>query len=51
MPETASEFKKEMQRFLPQEHVTKTLGQENLWSFIIDLMEDLGKHLKMVSKI
>ena len=51
MPETASEFKKEMQRFLPQEHVTKTLGQENLWSFIVDLMEDLGKHLKMVSKI
>lgn len=43
IPETMGEFKKEMQRFLPREHMIQTLEQENLWTFIAYLIEDLGK--------
>lgn len=44
-PEMISEFKKEMMRFLPIEHATKTLEQENFWPFIAHLIEDLGRQL------
>jgi predicted nucleotidyltransferase component of viral defense system len=40
-PEMAADFKQEMRRFLPAEHISKTLEQENLWGFIIYLIEDL----------
>lgn len=45
-PETALEFKHEMQRFLPIEHANKTLEQEHLWNFIIYLIEDLGAQIR-----
>lgn len=38
----AQEFKKEMHRFLPLEQINKTVEQDNLWSFIVYLIGDLG---------
>ena len=37
----ASEFKKEMHRFLSLEQIKKTIEQANLWSFLVFLMNDL----------
>jgi predicted nucleotidyltransferase component of viral defense system len=42
----AIEFKQEMSRFLPEESLNKILGQDNLWSFIAYLMEDLGQQMR-----
>lgn len=46
VPETTKEFKNEMQRFLPQEHIKQTLEQENLWASILYLMADLKRQFK-----
>lgn len=43
---TAAEFKKEMHRFLPPEHVRQTLEQENLWPFLIGLIDNLDKEMR-----
>jgi predicted nucleotidyltransferase component of viral defense system len=40
------EFKREMSRFLPNEQVNKVVEQENFWSFIIHLMEELGNQVR-----
>ncbi len=40
------EFKQEMIRFLPAEHISRIVEQEQLWSFIIYLLEDLGNRIK-----
>jgi hypothetical protein len=45
-PQMALEFKKEMYRFLPLELVSKTLAQEDFWTFLINLMEDLYKQIE-----
>lgn len=45
---TVAEFKKEMHRFLPPEQVLQTLEQENLWLFLISLMEDLGSKIRQL---
>lgn len=45
-PERAEEFKQEMSRFLPAEQISRILDQEQLWSFIICLLEDLSTQLK-----
>ncbi|MEI6805471.1 MAG: nucleotidyl transferase AbiEii/AbiGii toxin family protein [Myxococcaceae bacterium] len=44
--EIATEFQQEMRRFLPLELVEKTLKQENLWAFIVNLMKDLGSQIR-----
>jgi predicted nucleotidyltransferase component of viral defense system len=41
----ASEFKQEMRRFLSVEQINKTLEQENLWTFVAYLIEDLGNQI------
>ncbi|MEI8320489.1 MAG: nucleotidyl transferase AbiEii/AbiGii toxin family protein [Alphaproteobacteria bacterium] len=43
--EIETEFKQEMQRFLPQESIKKILEQENLWGFLTYLMEDLTNQM------
>lgn len=45
-PKMELEFKKEMHRFLSADQINKTLEQENLWAFIIYLIEDLSKQLR-----
>lgn len=40
------DFKKEMQRFLPAEQISKVIEQNNLWDFIIYLMGDLGSKMR-----
>jgi hypothetical protein len=40
-PEMAFEFTQEMGRFLPVENIARTLQQDNLWNFIIFLLNDL----------
>lgn len=42
----AEEFKQEMHRFLPIEHINKTLEQEGLWGFLTYLIEDLGSQIR-----
>jgi len=39
------EFQKEMARFFPLEQVNKIIKQENMWSFIVYLINDLGIQL------
>jgi hypothetical protein len=46
--EMEAEFKKEMNRFLSSEQ-KKTLEQENFWSFIVYLIEDLGNLIRHMS--
>lgn len=41
-PQIGNEFKKEMQRFLPTQQ-NSVLEQENLWTFVMYLIEDLSK--------
>jgi predicted nucleotidyltransferase component of viral defense system len=41
----ALEFKKEMCRFLSLEQMNKIVAQDNLWAFIIYLIDDLGTQL------
>jgi len=43
-----TEFKKEMQRFLPAELVNNIISQENLWSFIIYLINDFREQLNRI---
>lgn len=40
------EFKQEMQRFLQAEQLHKVLVQNQLWSFLMYLMADLGKQIR-----
>lgn len=40
------EFQKEMARFFPLEQVNKIIKQDNIWSFIIYLIKDLGIQLR-----
>jgi predicted nucleotidyltransferase component of viral defense system len=40
------EFKKEMHRFLSLKQINKTIEQDNLWSFIIYLIGDLGAQMR-----
>jgi len=40
------EYKKEIHRFLPLEHVNKTVDQNNAWSFIVYLIGDLGVQIR-----
>jgi predicted nucleotidyltransferase component of viral defense system len=42
----SSEFKQEMSRFLPASQISKTLEQDNLWGFIVYLIEDLGNQIR-----
>ncbi len=44
------EFKKEMQRFLPAEQINKMIKQNDLWNFIIYLLNDLGTELNTLAK-
>ena len=44
------EFKKEMQRFLPQGLVNTTLAQENFWTFLTYLILDLSKNIRAFFK-
>lgn len=44
-PVMGTEFKLEMLRFLPKEHVDKILEQQNLWDVITYLIEDLGNQI------
>ncbi|MEK6734647.1 MAG: nucleotidyl transferase AbiEii/AbiGii toxin family protein [Pseudomonadota bacterium] len=44
----ALEFKQEIQRFLPINQINKTLEQDNLWSFIAYLIEDLGNQIHKI---
>ena len=46
----ALEFKQEMHRFLSLDQINKTVGQNNLWSFIVYLMGDLGVQLSQYLK-
>jgi predicted nucleotidyltransferase component of viral defense system len=41
------EFKKEMQRFLSIEQIKKIVDQNNLWSFIIHLINDLNTEMRI----
>lgn len=43
-------FKQEMYRFLPAEQINKTLEQEDLWPFIVYLMDDLGQRIQALIK-
>lgn len=45
-PEMAAEFKQEMRRFLSGEQLNQVLMQENLWSFITHLIDDLGNQIR-----
>jgi predicted nucleotidyltransferase component of viral defense system len=40
------EFKREMNRFLPNEQVSRVVEQENFWGFITHLMEELGNQVR-----
>lgn len=44
----SSEFNKEMLRFLPVEKVQKHMNKDNLWSFIIYLINDLDAKLRRI---
>lgn len=44
-PNMEIEFQKEMARFFPLEQVNKIIKQENMWSFIVYLINDLGIQL------
>lgn len=44
-PKMFKEFKQEMSRFLPTEQINNRLDQENLWGFVIYLLEDLGNQI------
>lgn len=44
------EFKKEMLRFLPMDQVHRVIEQENLWDFIVNLMNDLYDQTWMYMK-
>jgi predicted nucleotidyltransferase component of viral defense system len=41
------EFKQEMRRFLSIDQINQIIQQENLWEFIIYLIKDLGKQIKV----
>jgi predicted nucleotidyltransferase component of viral defense system len=41
-----TEFKKEINRFLPSEQVSKIVEQDNLWAFIVYLLGDLETQLR-----
>lgn len=41
----ALEFKKEMHRFLPPDKIKKTIKQNDLWLFVINLINELGSEL------
>jgi len=41
----ALEFKNEMKRFLSSEQIHKVIEQENLWDFIVYLINDLGNKI------
>lgn len=43
--EMASEFQKEMQRFLSPEQINKIMASDDLWKFILYLIEDLEKQM------
>lgn len=45
---TPMEFEKEMHQFLTPEQVRQTLEQENLWTLLGDLMEDLGSEIRQL---
>ncbi|MBA2306829.1 nucleotidyl transferase AbiEii/AbiGii toxin family protein, partial [Candidatus Dependentiae bacterium] len=45
-PDCVVEFKQEMIRFLSAEHISRIVEQEQLWSFITYLLEDLGNRIK-----
>src|SRR5687768_15956955 len=45
-PKMATEFKQEMRRFLSLAQINQTLEQENLWAFVIYLIEDFGSQLR-----
>ncbi len=50
-PEIFKEFKQEMSRFLPTEQIDKILKQDNIWDFVIYLLEDLGHQIQKNIKI
>jgi predicted nucleotidyltransferase component of viral defense system len=41
----ASEFKKEMLRFLPSDQIDKVIKQKDFWSFIVNLIGEFGAQL------
>lgn len=45
-PKTRIEFKQEMQRFLPPEQIHNTLGQHDLWGFIVYLIGDFENQIR-----
>jgi hypothetical protein len=42
-PAMREDFMKEMRRFLPAATVRDTIEKEAYWSYLADLVEDLGK--------
>lgn len=44
----AQEFKNEMNRFLPKDHVNKITTQDGLWPFIVYLINDCGALLHQI---
>lgn len=42
-PAMREDFMKEMRRFLPAATVRDTIEKEAYWSFLVGLVEDLGK--------
>lgn len=43
---TKLEFKKEISRFLPAKQINKIIEKNNMWDFIVYLIEDLGKQIQ-----
>ena len=44
----AFEFKKEMHRFLPPQQINQSLHQNDLWTFIVYLISDLGTQMRQI---
>ncbi|GJM07176.1 MAG: nucleotidyltransferase [marine bacterium B5-7] len=42
----AKDFKNEMHRFLSQQQIDQVIAQDNLWDFIVYLIEDLGRQIR-----
>lgn len=48
--DSALAFQQEMQRFLPNEQITKVIEKKELWDFIIYLIEDLSNQIRNTTR-
>ena len=46
--ELSSEFKNEMRRFLPEKQMSQAVGQDDIWVFIVWLVENLSAEMRKV---